>query len=124
MVTMIEAPNDTVASTLALDEATQGYRRVQTLRAFTAAQMEKILEEKGGDGAPSSLGVFLRPPSGRDQTFRTKTATSRKGGLLPFLFGRGVTALGAASRRSSSDAMSTNFQPNFSPGNSGSGRAF
>jgi hypothetical protein len=30
------------------------------LRAFTAAEMEAILEKRGGEGAPPGLGVFLR----------------------------------------------------------------
>jgi uncharacterized protein with GYD domain len=60
MVTIIEAPNDTVAAMLALDEATHGFRRVQTLRAFTAEQMEEILKKNGGEGTPAGLGVFLR----------------------------------------------------------------
>ena len=60
MVTIIEAPDDTVASALALNEAMQGHKRVLTLRGFTAAEMEKILEKNGGEGLPSGLGVALR----------------------------------------------------------------
>jgi uncharacterized protein with GYD domain len=60
MVTIIDAPNDLVAAALTLNEATQGYRRVETLRGFTADQMEKILEESAGDALRSGFGVFLR----------------------------------------------------------------
>jgi len=45
MVTIIDAPDDTTASALSLSDAKLGYKRVQTLRAFTAAEMEKILEK-------------------------------------------------------------------------------
>ena len=45
MVTIIDAPDETSASALSLSDAKLGYKRVQTLRAFTAAEMEKILEK-------------------------------------------------------------------------------
>ncbi len=60
MVTIIDAPNDTVASALALSEAKLGHKRVQTLRGFTAAEMHKILEKNGDAALKSSLGVVLR----------------------------------------------------------------
>jgi hypothetical protein len=65
MVTIIEAPNDTVASTLALDEATHGFRRVQTLRAFTAEQMEEILKKNGGEVEAFAVveSAVMRPGS-------------------------------------------------------------
>jgi uncharacterized protein with GYD domain len=45
LVTIVEAPDDTTASALALNVAKLGNIRGQTLRAFTAAEMEKILEK-------------------------------------------------------------------------------
>jgi uncharacterized protein with GYD domain len=44
-LTIIEAPDDAAASALALSVAKLGNIRGQTLRAFTAAEMEKILEK-------------------------------------------------------------------------------
>ena len=64
MVTIIDAPNDAAASALALSEARLGHKRVQTLRGFTAAEMEKILEKTGersrDEAVRSGLGVILR----------------------------------------------------------------
>jgi uncharacterized protein with GYD domain len=45
LVTIIEAPDDAVASTLALSVGKLGNIRGQTLRAFTASEMEKILDK-------------------------------------------------------------------------------
>ena len=60
MVTIIDAPDDTAASALALSEAKLGHKRVQTLRGFTAPEMRKILEKSGGEPVQSGLGVILR----------------------------------------------------------------
>jgi uncharacterized protein with GYD domain len=45
IVLISEAPDDATATALALNAAKQGYVHTQTLRAFTAAEMEKILEK-------------------------------------------------------------------------------
>jgi len=45
LVTIIDAPDDATVSALALNVAKLGNIRGQTLRAFTAAEMEKILEK-------------------------------------------------------------------------------
>jgi uncharacterized protein with GYD domain len=61
MLTIIDAPDDSVASELALSEAKLGHKRVQTLRGYTAAEMERALEKI--DHKPLSqmgLGVILR----------------------------------------------------------------
>jgi len=61
MVTIIDAPDDTAASALALSEAKLGHKRVQTLRGYTAAELEKILERIDDEPLPpSGLGVILR----------------------------------------------------------------
>ena len=61
MVTIIDAPNDTAASELALSEAKLGHKRVQTLRGYTAAEMEGVLKKIGDKPlSPSGLGVILR----------------------------------------------------------------
>lgn len=43
VVTVCEAPDDEVATALALSVASRGNVRTQTLRAFTAAEMSRIL---------------------------------------------------------------------------------
>jgi uncharacterized protein with GYD domain len=45
IVSIIEAPDDAAASALFLSAAKLGNIRSQTLRAFTAAEMEKVLEK-------------------------------------------------------------------------------
>ena len=45
IVSIIEAPDDATASALALSVAKLGNIRAQTLRGFTAAEMEKILQK-------------------------------------------------------------------------------
>jgi uncharacterized protein with GYD domain len=45
IVAIIEAPDDATASALFLSVARLGNIRSQTLRAFTAAEMEKVLEK-------------------------------------------------------------------------------
>ncbi len=61
MVTIIDAPDDTSQSELALSEAKLGHKRVQTLRGYTATEMESMLEKIGDKPfQPSSLGVILR----------------------------------------------------------------
>jgi uncharacterized protein with GYD domain len=45
MVTIIDAPDDISISALSLSDAKLGYKHAQTLRGFTAAEMEKILEK-------------------------------------------------------------------------------
>ncbi|MGA2493624.1 MAG: GYD domain-containing protein [Roseiarcus sp.] len=44
LVAISEAPNDLAGAAFALNTAKAGNVRIQTLRAFTAAEMEKILE--------------------------------------------------------------------------------
>ena len=46
-VIVLEAPDETTASALALSVAKLGNIRGQTLRAFTATEIEKILEKVG-----------------------------------------------------------------------------
>jgi uncharacterized protein with GYD domain len=61
MVTIIDAPNDAAASELALAEARLGHKRVQTLRGYTAAEMESLLPDiRGKPLSPSAMGVILR----------------------------------------------------------------
>lgn len=45
LVTIIEAPDDATASAVALSVGKLGNVRGQTLRAFTLAELEKILEK-------------------------------------------------------------------------------
>ena len=45
IVAIVEAPDDATASAVFLSAAKLGNIRSQTLRAFTAAEMEKILEK-------------------------------------------------------------------------------
>ena len=45
IVAIIDAPDDATASALSLSVAKLGNIRSQTLRAFSAAEMEKILEK-------------------------------------------------------------------------------
>jgi uncharacterized protein with GYD domain len=45
MITIVEGPDDTAISAMALSVAKLGNIRGQTLRAFTAAEMDKILAE-------------------------------------------------------------------------------
>jgi uncharacterized protein with GYD domain len=43
IVTIIEAPDDETATSLSLGVAARGYVRTQTMRAFSADEMKKIL---------------------------------------------------------------------------------
>jgi uncharacterized protein with GYD domain len=43
VVTICEAPDDEAATALSLSVATRGHVRTQTLRAFTSAEMTRIL---------------------------------------------------------------------------------
>ncbi|HXE01783.1 MAG TPA: GYD domain-containing protein [Hyphomicrobium sp.] len=43
VVVVCEAPDDETATALSLSTAARGYVRTQTLRAFTAAEMSKVL---------------------------------------------------------------------------------
>jgi uncharacterized protein with GYD domain len=43
VVVVCDAPDDETATALSLSTATRGYVRTQTLRAFTAAEMSKVL---------------------------------------------------------------------------------
>jgi uncharacterized protein with GYD domain len=45
VVAVCEAPDDETATALSLSTAARGYVRTQTLRAFTAAEMSKILDK-------------------------------------------------------------------------------
>jgi uncharacterized protein with GYD domain len=45
IISIIEAPDDATASAIFLSVAKLGNIRSQTLRAFTAAEMEKVLEK-------------------------------------------------------------------------------
>ncbi|MGD0188282.1 MAG: GYD domain-containing protein [Roseiarcus sp.] len=47
LVTIIEAPNEVAAAALGLSVAKLGNIRSETLRAFTAAEMERILDKLG-----------------------------------------------------------------------------
>lgn len=44
VIAVCEAPDDATATTLSMSVAARGYVRTQTLRAFTAAEVGKILE--------------------------------------------------------------------------------
>jgi uncharacterized protein with GYD domain len=44
-VSIIESPDDAATTALAMSLAKLGYVRTQTLRAFSAAEMAKILEK-------------------------------------------------------------------------------
>lgn len=47
VVTILEAPDDETATVLSMSVATRGYVRTQTLRAFNATEIQKILERLG-----------------------------------------------------------------------------
>ena len=47
MVAIIDVSDEVAATASGLHTLTHGYVRAQTLRAFTAAEMEKILEKVG-----------------------------------------------------------------------------
>ena len=46
IVTICEAPDDETATALSLSIAARGYVRAQTLRAFSAADISKVLDKK------------------------------------------------------------------------------
>ena len=45
IVTICEAPDDETATALSLSVAARGYIRTQTLRAFSAAEISKVLDK-------------------------------------------------------------------------------
>ena len=45
IVTICEAPDDETATALSLSIAARGYVRTQTLRAFSAADISKVLDK-------------------------------------------------------------------------------
>ena len=45
IVTICEAPDDETATALSLSIAARGYVRTQTLRAFSAAEISKVLDK-------------------------------------------------------------------------------
>ena len=47
IVTICEAPDDETATALSLSVAARGYIRTQTLRAFSAAEISKVLDKIG-----------------------------------------------------------------------------